>query len=100
MLQGDNLGNRCREAACLLFAIDLTGDGRNEVLIFPRAGWGGGGKILARDEKGQWQIAARLFGSVGTEQLIELIKDGKVEAVTPRFKTVRIGEENLEIAYP
>ncbi|WP_113628013.1 DUF4153 domain-containing protein [Pectobacterium peruviense] len=100
MLQGNNLGNRCREEACLLFAIDLTGDGHNEVLIFPRAGWGGGGKILARDEKGQWQIAANLFGTISTQHLIELIKDGEVEVVTPRFKTVRIGDQNMEITYP
>ncbi|MEI7236589.1 DUF4153 domain-containing protein [Pectobacterium brasiliense] len=100
MLQGDNLGNRCREIACLLFAIDLTGDGHNEVLIFPRVGWGGGGKILARDEQGQWQIAASMYGAIGTEKLVEQVKDGKVEAVTPRFKTVRIGDQNMEITYP
>ncbi|GLW38191.1 hypothetical protein Pcaca04_21270 [Pectobacterium carotovorum subsp. carotovorum] len=100
MLQGDNFGNRCREIACLLFAIDLTGDGHNEVLIFPRVGWGGSGKILARDEKGQWQIAASLFSSFNKEQLIALIKDGNVEAVTPHFKTVRVGGENMEVRYP
>ncbi|BES83384.1 DUF4153 domain-containing protein [Pectobacterium araliae] len=100
MLQGDNFGNRCREMACLLFAIDLTGDGHNEVLIFSRVGWGGGGKILARDEKGQWQIAASLFSSFDKEQLIALIKDGNVEAVMPRFKTLRIGGEDMEVRYP
>ncbi|MFJ5510892.1 DUF4153 domain-containing protein [Pectobacterium jejuense] len=100
MLQGDNLGNQCREIACLLFAIDLTGDGHNEVLVFPRVGWGNGGKILARDEQGQWQIAASMFGAIGTEKLVALVKDGKVEAVAPRFKTVRIGDQNMEITYP
>ncbi|MBA0205794.1 DUF4153 domain-containing protein [Pectobacterium aroidearum] len=100
MLQGDNLGNQCREMACLLFAIDLTGDGHNEVLVFPRVGWGNGGKILARDEKGQWQIAASMFGAIGTEKLVALVKDGKVEAVAPRFKTIRIGGQNMEITYP
>ncbi|MEQ9848202.1 DUF4153 domain-containing protein [Pectobacterium brasiliense] len=100
MLQGDNLGNQCREIPCLLFAIDLTGDGHNEVLVFPRVGWGNGGKILARDEKGQWQIAASMYGAIGTEKLVEQVKDGKVEAVTPRFKTVRIGDQNMEITYP
>nr|WP_275938457.1 DUF4153 domain-containing protein [Pectobacterium brasiliense] len=86
MLQGDNLGNQCREIPCLLFAIDLTGDGHNEVLVFPRVGWGNGGKILARDEKGQWQIAASMFGAIGTEKLVALVKDGKVEAVSPTFQ--------------
>ncbi|MFJ5455269.1 DUF4153 domain-containing protein [Pectobacterium jejuense] len=100
MLQGDNLGNQCREIACLLFAIDLTGDGHNEVLVFPRVGWGSGGKILARDEQGQWQIAASMFGAIGTEKLVALVKDGKVEAVAPRFKTVRVGDQNMEITYP
>ncbi|KHT16652.1 DUF4153 domain-containing protein [Pectobacterium brasiliense] len=100
MLQGDNLGNQCREIPCLLFAIDLTGDGHNEVLVFPRVGWGNGGKILARDEKGQWQIAASMFGAIGTEKLVALVKDGKVEAVSPRFKTIRIGGQNMEITYP
>ncbi|KHS74987.1 DUF4153 domain-containing protein [Pectobacterium brasiliense] len=100
MLQGDNLGNQCREIPCLLFAIDLTGDGHNEVLVFPRVGWGNGGKILARDEQGQWQIAASMYGAIGTEKLVEQVKDGKVEAVTPRFKTVRIGDQNMEITYP
>ncbi|MDG0797110.1 DUF4153 domain-containing protein [Pectobacterium punjabense] len=100
MLRGDNLGNQCREMACLLFAIDLTGDGHNEVLIFPRVGWANGGKILVRDEKGQWQIAASLYGAIGTEQLVAQVKDGKVEAVAPRFKTIRIGGQNMEITYP
>ncbi|MFJ5393176.1 DUF4153 domain-containing protein [Pectobacterium sp. CHL-2024] len=100
MLQGDNLGNQCREIACLLFAIDLTGDGHNEVLVFPRVGWGNGGKILARDEQGQWQIAASMYGAIGTEKLVALVKDGKVEAVSPRFKTIRIGGQNMEITYP
>ncbi|MEQ9970959.1 DUF4153 domain-containing protein [Pectobacterium carotovorum] len=97
MLQGDNLGNQCREAACLLFAIDLTGDGHNEVLVFPRVEWGIGAKILARNDKGQWQPVGRLFGSMGTEKLIDLIKEGKVEVVTPRFKTLRIGGKDMQI---
>ncbi|WP_350238620.1 DUF4153 domain-containing protein [Pectobacterium colocasium] len=97
MLQKDNLGNRCRELACLLFAIDLTDDGHNEVLIFPKVGWSNGGKILVRDEKGQWQIAARIYAPIGTKHLIELVKDGKIEAVTPRFKTLRIGGKDMQI---
>ncbi|WP_420064745.1 DUF4153 domain-containing protein [Pectobacterium colocasium] len=97
MLQKDNLGNQCRESACLLFAIDLTGDSHNEVLIFPRVGWGIGAQILARNDKGQWQPVGRLFGSMGTEKLIDLIKAGKVEVVTPRFKTLRIGGKDMQI---
>ncbi|AYH07314.1 hypothetical protein C5E22_02595 [Pectobacterium parmentieri] len=100
MLQSNNFGDRCREKACLLFAIDLTGDGHNEVLVFSQLGWGGSGKILARDEKGHWQVAASLFSTLDKERLVALIKDGNVEAVMPRFKTVRIGGEDMEVRYP
>ncbi|KHN50293.1 DUF4153 domain-containing protein [Pectobacterium fontis] len=100
LLQGDNLGNQCREATCLLFAIDLTSDGHNEVLIFPKSGWGSGGKILVRDDKGQWQIAASIYGTMSMEQLIASVTDGKIEAVEPRFKTIRIGGTDMEISYP
>lgn len=99
MLQGDNLGNQCRGSACLLFAIDLTGDGHNEVLVFPRVGWGIGAKIIARNDKGQWQPVGRLFGSMGTEKLIALIKEGNIEVVTPRFKTLKIGGKEMRIDY-
>nr|WED69713.1 hypothetical protein PJ912_09075 [Pectobacterium colocasium] len=41
-----------------------------------------------------------MFGAIGTEKLVTLVKDGKVEAVAPRFKTIRIGGQNMEITYP
>lgn len=86
------------EAGCVLWAVDLDQDGRDEVLVVPQIEPGGKSKpprIFVQDEQGRWDDRGPLLwtqqpdGYVDTEALIEDIRAGKVSLVKPRYRQLQ-----------
>jgi hypothetical protein len=89
------------ETGCVLWAVDLDQDGRDEVLVVPRIEPGGKSKpprIFGQNEEGRWDDRGPLLwtqlpdGYVDTEALIEEIRAGKVSLVKPRYMQLQSGD--------
>lgn len=90
MLKGAFIGMHCQGAGCVLHAMDLNDDGRNEVLLVSKEEWAFKAYILERDEHGEWRAAADLEGQDDPARVIELIRQGALKPVKPRFNTFNI----------
>lgn len=91
----------CRQVACSLLAVDLDGDGVQEVLVIRterRVAYDS--TILARDKAGAWQRIGRLAQPRETRlsgaELAERIRREGVRPVAPRYQALQIGEVRLE----
>lgn len=91
----------CRKVACSLLAVDLDGDGAQEVLVIRterRAAYDS--TILARDKAGVWQRIGRLAQPWETRlsgaELAERIRREGVRPVAPRYQALEVGEVRLE----
>lgn len=83
----------CRNG-CVLWAVDLDQDGRDEVLVVSRTDPGHNSKpprIFVQDDMGRWNDRGPMFwtqqqdGYIDTEALVQDIRDGKVSLVQPRY---------------
>jgi hypothetical protein len=75
---------------CDAYLIDLTGDGKPEVLVVG-AERGGGATFMGEDEKGEWRALATLpFDFAGCESLRKSLIAGRFRAVTPIAKVLEV----------
>lgn len=81
----------CSYAGCLLWAVDMDGDGRNEVLLLPTQHYGSELFFFARNERNEWQVAGRFEQAYSSEDLIEAARQGQVKRVKPRYQSLQVG---------
>ena len=85
------LKDECDHAGCLLWAVDMDADGRNEVLLLPTRHYGSELFFFARNQRGEWQVAGSFEQAYSSEDLIEAARQGSVTLVKPRYQSLQIG---------
>lgn len=86
----------CGGKGCLLWGVDMDGDGRNEVLMIPRQVYASYVLLFARD--GEWREVGSFSGRFeGTDELVRLIREGAMKPVTPRYKTFTLNGQDLTL---
>ncbi|QKE65406.1 DUF4153 domain-containing protein [Aquipseudomonas campi] len=85
------LQDECDHAGCLLWAVDMDADGRNEVLLLPTEHYGSELLFFARNERDEWQVAGRFEQAYSSEDLIEAARQGSVTLVKPRYQSLQVG---------
>lgn len=87
--------SQCGGKGCYLWAVDLDGDGHNEVLMIPRHTYASRLFVLTWDNQG-WREVGSLSGNMDNlEGLANSIREGAVKLVTPRYKTLSIDGQEL-----
>lgn len=83
----------CGYAGCLLWAVDLDQDGRNEVLLLPTEHYGASLTFLARDPQGRWHRAGSFEQIYDTDELIAAIRAGEVTLTPPRYRSLQFAQQ-------
>lgn len=78
----------CMNVRCVMWAVDLDGDGQEEVVQFS-ASWSPL-YFYRRDAKGDWTLAGRMEGRAGGAQPVDAIRAGKVRVIQPRFRSLDV----------
>ncbi|GAB7530686.1 DUF4153 domain-containing protein [Pseudomonas sp. 3A(2025)] len=81
----------CNRLQCTLWAVDLSGDGRDEVLRFTASG--AQIEFYRRTDEGRWVLAGYLQGGYETRDLADLIRQGKAKIVAPRYRNLQIDDQ-------
>ncbi|MGV8921205.1 MAG: DUF4153 domain-containing protein [Pseudomonas sp.] len=80
----------CPVSGCLLWAVDLDGDGKSEVLqISTRETWSSI-KLFSRSPEGKWVQAGVLEGNLTMLKVVSAIRAGKVSVFKPRYQHLNI----------
>ncbi|MDH0730898.1 DUF4153 domain-containing protein [Pseudomonas sichuanensis] len=87
--------SQCGGKGCYLWAVDLDGDGHNEVLMIPRHTYASRLFVLTWDNR-EWREVGNLSGNMDNlDGLVNGIREGAVKLVTPRYKTLSIDGQEL-----
>ena len=87
--------SQCGGKGCYLWAVDLDGDGHNEVLMIPRHTYASRLFVFTWDNR-EWREVGSLSGKMDNlEGVAKGIRDGAVKLVTPRYKTLSIDGQEL-----
>lgn len=87
--------SQCGGKGCYLWAVDLDGDGHNEVLVIPRHTYASRVFVLTWDNR-EWRDVGTLSGEMeNLDALVKGIREGSVKLVVPRFKTLSINGQVL-----
>ncbi len=87
--------SQCGGKGCYLWAVDLDGDGHNEVLMIPRHTYASRLFVLTWDNR-EWREVGSLSGSMeNLDGVAKGIREGAVKLVTPRYKTLSIDGQEL-----
>ncbi|MFF7108335.1 DUF4153 domain-containing protein [Pseudomonas sichuanensis] len=87
--------SQCGGKGCYLWAVDLDGDGHNEVLMIPRHTYASRLFVLTWDNR-EWREVGSLSGKMDNlEGVAKGIREGAVKLVTPRYKTLSIDGQEL-----
>lgn len=87
--------SQCGGKGCYLWAVDLDGDGHNEVLMIPRHTYASRLFVLTWENR-EWREVGNLSGNMDNlDGLVNGIREGAVKLVTPRYKTLSIGGQEL-----
>lgn len=87
--------SQCGGKGCYLWAVDLDGDGHNEVLMIPRHTYASRLFVLTRENR-EWQEVGSLSGNMDNlDGVVKGIREGAVKLVTPRYKTLSIDGQEL-----
>ncbi|MEN8642797.1 DUF4153 domain-containing protein [Pseudomonas sichuanensis] len=87
--------SQCGGKGCYLWAVDLDGDGHNEVLMIPRHTYASRLFVLTWENR-EWREVGSLSGNMeNLEGLAKGIREGAVKLVTPRYKTLSIDGQEL-----
>lgn len=88
--------SQCGGKGCFLWAVDMDGDGRNEVLMIPRHTYASSVFLFAREGEGEWREVGSLHSiRDNTERLVQLIRHGQMKPVMPRYKTLTLDGVDL-----
>jgi hypothetical protein len=96
---------RRADRVCDVFMLDVTGDGKPEVLLFesdwatPGRGYEGPDSlVLAEDARGRWAAFARLsVGQTGCKGWRDSVAAGKIGALPPALDDLDIGGERVRL---
>ncbi|MBC7212139.1 MAG: DUF4153 domain-containing protein, partial [Pseudomonas sp.] len=87
--------SQCGGKGCYLWAVDLDGDGHNEVLMIPRHTYASSVFVFTWEER-EWREVGSLSGSMeNLEGVAKGIREGAVKLVAPRYKTLSIDGQEL-----
>ncbi|UVK82863.1 DUF4153 domain-containing protein [Pseudomonas sichuanensis] len=87
--------SQCGGKGCYLWAVDLDGDGHNEVLMIPRHTYASRLFVLTWENR-EWQEVGSLSGNMDNlDGVVKGIREGAVKLVTPRYKTLSIDGQEL-----
>ncbi|MDU9402059.1 DUF4153 domain-containing protein [Pseudomonas sp. zfem004] len=87
--------SQCGGKGCYLWAVDLDDDGHNEVLMIPRHTYASRLFVLTWDNR-EWREVGSLSGNMDNlDGLVNGIREGAVKLVTPRYRTLSIGGQEL-----
>lgn len=87
--------SQCGGKGCYLWAVDLDGDGHNEVLMIPRHTYASRLFVLTWENR-EWQEVGSLSGNLDNlDGVVKGIHEGAVKLVTPRYKTLSIDGQEL-----
>ena len=86
--------SQCGGKGCLLWGVDMDGDGRNEVLMIPRHVYASRMFLFAAE--GGWHQVGTYWGDMqNTDEVVRLIKEGQLKPVTPKYKTLQLDSVDL-----
>ncbi|MFK3774350.1 DUF4153 domain-containing protein [Pseudomonas sp. NPDC089406] len=80
---------------CYLWAVDLGGDGRDEVLVIPRGTYNARLNVYTQDGAGWRKVGSLHTRAQNFDEMLEQIRQGTVKAVTPRYKTLSFAGQEL-----
>lgn len=87
--------SQCGGKGCYLWAVDLDGDGHNEVLMIPRHTYASQLFVFTWEDR-EWREVGSLSGNMeNLEGLANGIREGTVKLVAPRYKTLSIDGQEL-----
>lgn len=87
--------SQCGGKGCYLWAVDLDGDGHNEVLMIPRHTYASRLFVFTWDNR-EWREVGSMSGDMeNLDGLANRIREGAVKLVTPRYKTLSIDGQEL-----
>lgn len=87
--------HRCLLSGCVLWGVDLDGDGRHEVVQIPRSDYNEPVRIFSRAAGDKWEAVGVMRGNnedgrYDPQSLINRIRDGQVKRVSPRYKSLDV----------
>ncbi|TBV07194.1 DUF4153 domain-containing protein [Stutzerimonas kirkiae] len=91
------LSGKCLRPGCFLMALDLDGDGQDEVLWVDTTGKWPQSSLFAREQDGHWR-RLRTQGGLGRlppGELLERLREGRFSLEPLRYPVLRIGEASL-----
>ncbi|MRW94068.1 DUF4153 domain-containing protein [Duganella sp. FT80W] len=96
----DNVKPSCltsAEGKCDAFVLDLTGDGKPEILLV-EAPRGAHSVVYGEGEDGSWKAIAHLSYRLSVCQpLLEKLRQGAYSVVEPSFKDLNVGGQRVEL---
>ncbi|MDR2306250.1 MAG: DUF4153 domain-containing protein [Paucimonas sp.] len=94
----DMIRMACRDSGCVVWPVDLDGDGRNEVVVASLRRQAGYATFYVRDAADDWHEAGSFFGLDDDKRsLAEQLRAGKVKLVAPRYKTLQVDGKALDM---
>lgn len=86
---------QCQDDGCVMWGVDLDGDGQVEVLQFNQQPWDHRTFLYRRATNGEWQYVTVLLGVNVTPQILDRLRAGNTKVIEPRYKNVQIGTISL-----
>lgn len=86
---------QCQDAGCVMWGVDLDGDGQAEVVQFNQQPWDHRALLYKRAADGEWQYVTVLLGANLSPQNLNRLRAGDIKIIEPRFKSVQIGDLTL-----
>ncbi|MDD0973598.1 DUF4153 domain-containing protein [Pseudomonas fontis] len=88
---------QCGTPGCVLWPVDLDGDGRHEVMMLARHRYTNSATFYVRDTDDRWREGGTLYGIADARLMIQRIRDGAVQPVTPHYKTLQVDGVELSV---
>lgn len=86
---------QCQDEGCVMWAVDLDGDGQAEVVQFNQQEWDHRAFLYKRAADGEWKYVTVLQGANVMPQHLDQLRAGDVKLIEPRYKNIQIGTLSL-----